>query len=63
MTLKKKINKIKGDRMREAGVAEYKINWRNFSSKFDTWESEKTLKCYEIIQGYWWEKTMRGVIF
>ena len=63
MNLRKKINKIKGDRLRAVGLAEYKINWLNFSSKHDSWVSEKDLNCDEIIQSYLWGKAVRGVIY
>ena len=35
---------------------EYKIQWKGYSSKDDTWTSEKEIKARESIEEYWTRK-------
>lgn len=40
------------DHRKERGKMVYRIRWKNFKAKDDTWEPESTLSCPEIIKRY-----------
>lgn len=54
------VKSIVNDRFLD-GKIEYLLSWEGFDELHNSWESEKDMKCNDLVQSYLKEKSEKGV--